>query len=70
MAIQGGHKSELARGHSGGMWSPFLRADGCKEEGRGGWSWFPVHQIPISCLQSRYTKPPLKVFGEGRQDET
>lgn len=40
--------------------------DGRKEE-RGGRSWFP--DGPSSRLQIMYTKPPLKVFGKGRQDE-
>lgn len=31
----------------------------------GGKPWFPVPQIPSSCLQSRYTKPPLKVLETG-----
>lgn len=48
------------------------RADGCTEEGEwlrcregGGGAWFPVPQIPSSCLRSRYTKPPLKVLERG-----
>lgn len=32
----------------------------CGEAEKGGKPWFPVPQIPSSCLRSRYTKPPLK----------
>lgn len=31
----------------------------------GGKAWFPVPQIPSSCLWSRYTKPPLKGLERG-----
>lgn len=38
-----------------------------RREGGGGTGepWFPVPQIPSSCLRSRYTKPPLKGLERG-----
>lgn len=37
----------------------------CGDGRKGGKAWFPVPQIPSSCLWSRYTKPPLKGLERG-----
>lgn len=71
-------RAEVAykRGHSRGwMWGVCVLGGSWGHRGRGmgevwgrkegGKPWFPVPQIPSSCLRSRYTKPPLKGLERG-----
>ena len=62
-------------GKAGGECLVSMLGGSLGHRGRGmgevlGWraeagAWFPVPQIPSSCLWSRYTKPPLKVSERG-----